>query len=307
MVRSVTAFSRRLDSALTACLTPLCIGIDPHPHLMPAAFGGAGQDPTAKKTLAQLEDFCLTIIEAASGRVPAVKPQVALFEAHGAGGLHILSRIAKIAQSEGLLVIMDAKRGDIGSTAKAYANAWLGHSAPFPSDALTINPYLGFDSLEPFFDQAEKTDSGLFVLIRTSNPGSADLQSRLLNDNRSVFIHLAAGLAPYIDAQIDKDTGMSSIGIVVGATAPNEARELRALLPSAPFLVPGYGAQGASVNQALAGLIKNKTGVMTGGLVNASRAIAHGQKVQNASTKKEALAAIIEAIDATKMALNQGA
>ena len=257
-------------------------------------------------TLAHLRDFSLAAIAASAGMIPAIKPQAALFEAHGAGGMAILAEIARTAQQQGLLVIMDAKRGDIGSTARAYAAGWLGPDAAFASDALTINPYLGMDSLEPFFTQAAKTKSGLFVLVRTSNKGSADIQQQVLalEDGTSmpVYAHIARHLAPYIDAATDPQTSLSDIGIVTGATGPAEALTLREYLPSAPFLIPGYGAQGASAAEACAGLIRHQEGYLTGGLVNASRAITHNDGVRNAASIHAAEQAMRAAIQTAKNA-----
>lgn len=296
--RTPHSFAHRLDQAIARTGTVLCVGIDPHPGLMPDVFGGTDQTPGSDKALGHLRDFTFAVIEAADGLVPAVKPQAAFFERHGPGGLAVLADAAAEARRRGLLVIMDAKRGDIGSTAQAYADAWLGPQALFPSDALTVNPYLGFDSLEPFFSTAEQTGSGLFVLVRTSNQGSADLQQKQAGD-KTIWAHLAAGLAPYVDRQTDPASGLSSVGIVVGATGPEEARLIRTMLPSAPFLIPGYGAQGAGAEDALAGLIKsaNKK-APTGGLVNASRAITHGQAVQAAQTQAAAGDAMSAAIRA---------
>ena len=234
-------------------------------------------------------------------------PQAALFEAHGAGGMAVLAEIAERAREAGLLVIMDAKRGDIGSTARAYAAAWLGSKAAFASDALTINPYLGMDSLEPFFAQAAATKSGLFILTRTSNKGSADIQQQNLAEGDGtkipVYKHLAHLLSPYIEGAIDTETGLSNIGIVAGATGPSEAQELRKLLPSALFLIPGYGAQGASAADACSGLIQKTDGRLTGGLVNASRAITHNVGVQESSSPEAAKQAMIEAINIAKQEL----
>ena len=292
------SFARRLDQAIARTGTVLCVGIDPHPGLMPDLFGGANQQPGSEQALAHLADFTQTVIEAAEGRVPAVKPQAAFFERHGPGGLAVLAAAAAEARNRGLLVIMDAKRGDIGSTAQAYAEAWLGPQAPFPADALTINPYLGYDSLAPFITTATQTGAGLFVLVRTSNPGSADLQQKQAGD-KTLWAHLAAGLAAYVAQLTDPVCGLSSVGVVVGATGPEDARQIRQMLPSAPFLIPGYGAQGAQAKEALSGLIKNKTtNSYSGGLVNASRAITHGKAVQGAATRaaaRENMAAAITA------------
>lgn len=297
-------FAKRLNTAIQTTGTVLCVGIDPHPDLMPPVFGGANQQLGSQAALAHLRDFSLAVIAASAGMIPAIKPQAALFEAHGAGGMVILAEIARTAQQQGLLVIMDAKRGDIGSTARAYAAGWLGPDAAFASDALTINPYLGMDSLEPFFTQAAKTQSGLFVLVRTSNKGSADIQQQVLatadGSDMPLYAHIAQQLAPYIDAATDPQTGLSDIGIVAGATGPAEALALRDYLPSAPFLIPGYGAQGASAAEACAGLIRREEGYLTGGLVNASRAITHNDAVQKAASIPEAEQAMSEAIQAAK-------
>ena len=291
-------FADRLNQAIIRTSTVLCVGIDPHPGLMPPVFGGPDQTAGSDEALEHLRAFTLAVLEAAAGRVPAVKPQAAFFERHGPGGLQILAEAAAEAQARGLLVIMDAKRGDIGTTAEAYAEAWLGPNAAFPSDALTVNPYLGFDSLEPFIRQAERTASGLFILVRTSNKGSVDLQQRQ-SEGKAVWAHLADGLAPYVDRLTDAAAGLSSVGIVVGATGPEEARAVRQQLPAAPFLIPGYGAQGASAADALSGLIKDsQTGLYTGGLVNASRAITHCKAVQAAGQQAEAAQAMRTAITA---------
>ena len=294
--QSQICFADRLSGAIAQTKSVLCVGIDPHPRLMPAVFGGPDQSAGTADALRHLRAFTGAVIDAAAGLVPAIKPQVAFFEQHGPGGVEILAEAARDARTRGLLVVMDAKRGDIGSTAQAYAEAWLGGEAVFASDALTVNPYLGFDSLEPFITRAEQTGSGVFILVRTSNAGSADLQQRQAGD-KPVWAHLADGLAGYVEAQKSKTTGLSSIGIVVGATGPEEARAVRALLPAAPFLIPGYGAQGASAADALSGLVKDtETGLYTGGLVNASRAITHGEAVQKAADQASAVAAMRAAI-----------
>lgn len=272
------------------------MGIDPHPSLMPALFGGQNYMPGSAQAIQHLEAFSQAIIEAATGLVPAIKPQVAFFEQHGPEGLRVLSNLAIEAKHRELLVIMDAKRGDIGTTAQAYAEAWLGPDAIFAADALTLNPYLGFDSLEPFIRQAQQTLSGVFILVRTSNPGSADLQ-QLMIDGKPTWAHMAAGLAEMVKEQTDPTCNMSSVGVVVGATGPKDALAVRDLLPTAPFLIPGYGAQGAKSEEALSGLTVDKQeGVYTDGLINASRSITHGKGVQNASTVGEAVAAMKTAI-----------
>ena len=290
------SFAQRLTKATIRTKSVLCVGIDPHPSLMPDLFGGPGQTPGSDKAIHHLREFAHAILEAAAGRVPAIKPQVAFFERHGPEGLRVLAELSCAAKQRDLLVIMDGKRGDIGTTAQAYAEAWLGPKALFAADALTINPYLGFDSLEPFLSRAKQTLSGVFILVRTSNFGSADLQQQQIG-GKTVWEHIAAGLAESVRDQTDPSCGLSSVGIVMGATGPEDALSVRQLLPNTPFLIPGYGAQGAKAKEALAGLTADhQTGVYKGGLVNASRTITHGEGVQRATTITEAVIAMKAAI-----------
>jgi len=281
-------FGDRLATALRTTGTPLCVGIDPHMNLLPALF--CQEDAP---TLEGLHRFSQNVIKAAAGLVPAVKPQAAMFEAFGPDGVAILADIAKAAQQAGLLVIMDAKRGDIGSTSAAYAKAYLGADAPFPSDALTINPWMGIDTLMPFIDRAKETNSGLFILMRTSNGGSADLQE-LVTDGEFVYQNLAKKTAPLIE-EANGQSGLSSIGIVAGATVPEQAEALRRLLPSAPFLIPGFGAQGAGPAHATIALSKEK-GAFGGGLVNSSRGIIFCEEAQKAETDEAHIKAMRTAI-----------
>lgn len=298
------SFAQRLTTAIIRTKSVLCVGIDPHPSLMPEVFGGPGQTPGTDKAIQHLGTFAHAVLDAAAGQVPAIKPQVAFFERHGPKGLRVLADLSSAAKQRDLLVIMDGKRGDIGTTAQAYAEAWLGPEALFAADALTINPYLGFDSLEPFLSRAKQTLSGVFVLVRTSNFGSADLQQQQI-DGRTVWAHIAAGLAEAVRDQTDSSCELSSVGIVMGATGPEDALSVRQLLPNAPLLIPGYGAQGAKAGEALAGLkADHKTGVYKGGLVNASRTITHGECVQRATTTTKAVTAMKAAIQIANNDLN---
>ena len=289
-------FGDRLASALASTGTPLCVGIDPHISLMPELFCHNGTI-----SIEALRHFSLNVIEAASGLVPAIKPQAAMFEAFGPDGMVVLCETAKAARAAGLLVIMDAKRGDIGSTSAAYAKAYLGADAPFPSDALTINPWMGLDTLMPFIERADLTGSGLFILVRTSNEGAADLQE-LETDGALVYQTLAKKLAPLIDKASGKN-GLSSIGIVAGATVPAQAEALRALLPSAPFLIPGFGAQGAGPAHATIALSKDN-GIFGGGLVNSSRAVIFCEDAQKACDHKSHIQAMRAAMKAQIALLN---
>ena len=266
----VDHFGDRLFEKIRKTKSFLCLGIDPHLDLIPEIFNVNDKI----KNINKVEKFCFTLLETVIGKIPAIKPQIALFEQIGPEGMILLSSLCKYAHSKDFLVIMDAKRGDIGSTSKAYANAYLGKNAPFPSDALTVNPWLGLDSLEPFFSKAQDTGSGLFVLVHTSNKGSQDIQEILINKNLKCYEHLANILKPIIEKN-NGQSGLSSIGIVSGATYKDQAISLRKILPSAPFLIPGYGTQGASASEACAPLITDKSyfGLKNFGLINASRSV----------------------------------
>ena len=294
-------FGDRLAEANQRTQTPLCMGIDPHVTMIPALFGNAAAEAGSDEALSAIANFCDACVKVASGRVPAIKPQAAFFEMQGPKGMQILQDLGHAAIDAGLLVIMDAKRGDIGSTSTAYAQAWLGHDALFPSDALTINPWLGIDTLEPFISQADATNSGLFILNRTSNPGAGDLQDRLVDD-RPLYMHLADMLAPIAATRLGA-SGWSSIGIVAGATWPAEANALRSTLPNTPFLVPGFGAQGAGPEKALAGLVRNHEH-WQGGLINSTRGLIFPESARNASSIDAWSNAILSKIDADKFILN---
>ena len=267
----INHFGNRLVTKIRSSKSFLCLGVDPHLDLIPKIFD---VNTKTSNIVEKVEKFCFSLLDAAVGLVPAIKPQIALFEKLGPDGMKLLSSLCKHAQSQNFLVIMDAKRGDIGSTSQAYANAYLGKDAPFPSDALTINPWLGIDSLEPFFKKASETSSGLFVLVHTSNKGSKDIQEMSLSTGIKCYEHLANILKPIVE-KIKGTLGLSSIGVVSGATFREESVALRKLLPNAPFLIPGYGTQGASAKDACAPLVQDTehSNLLNFGLINASRSI----------------------------------
>jgi orotidine-5'-phosphate decarboxylase len=218
---------------------------------------------------------CSLAIEATAAQCVAVKLQVACFERLGAPGWAALREVAQRARARGLLVIADAKRGDIDVTAKAYAQAFLGDTPTeygavdgLDADALTVNPLLGTDSLAPFVDAARARGGGLFVLVRTSNPGAADLQDLELASGGTVSDRLAAMVAE-LGAPGTGTAGLSDVGAVIGATAPERMEALRALMPAAVFLLPGVGAQGGQVEQLSAAFAPGPAG----GLIAASRGI----------------------------------
>ena len=275
----------------------LCLGVDPHLDLIPNIFD---LQNNSSNIITKVEKFCFSLLDSAKDLVPAIKPQIALFEQLGPDGMKLLASLCKYAQSLNFLIIMDAKRGDIGSTSQAYANAYLGENAPYPSDAMTINPWLGIDSLEPFFKKASETSSGLFILVHTSNKGSKDIQEMPLTNGAKCYEHLAKLLRPIIENQ-KGDLGLSSIGIVSGATFKDESLALRKLLPSAPFLIPGYGAQGASAKDACAPLIKDSAfpNLLNFGLINASRSILFPEEAYLAKNIEEWKKIILDKINST--------
>lgn len=217
----------------------LCVGIDPHPHLL----GEWGLSDSADS----LMTFGKTVIEACAGRVGIIKPQVAFFERHGSKGFAVLEQLAEIAQTAKLLVIMDAKRGDIGTTMDGYYDAWLGKSAPFVADALTVSPFLGFDSLLPLLSQSHERGKGVFVLAATSNPEAAEVQQASLGSSQvAANVWRKLGKA---NQAVDGDR-MGSFGAVIGATVdPANFGISFEEAASTPILAPGFGAQGALLSQ----------------------------------------------------------
>ncbi len=281
-------FADRLIEA-TAMHGPLCVGIDPHAGKIPAIFGGDTPDG--------IERWGQALVEIAIGRTGIVKPQIAFFERHGWPGLRALERILARAREAGLLVLMDAKRGDIGSTAEGYTSAFLKEPAPWTCDALTVNPYMGLDTIEPHVKAAEQFGKGVVVLARTSNPGSADFQSRDMG-GAPLFERVVEALAPMID-RLTGASGWSGLMLVTGATGPAEAKRLRELAPKALFLVPGYGAQGAGAADAMSGFVL-RGNRLSGGVVSASRSVSFPPEAQSASTLGEWRTAITGAINAAQ-------
>jgi orotidine-5'-phosphate decarboxylase len=252
---------------------PLCVGLDPHLEGIPHGFGLRLDDLASDESANAVESFFISVIDTCAGKVPIIKPQIAFFEQLGWRGLRTLERLVAHARDRGLLVLLDAKRGDIGSTAQAYAQSYLWPNSPCRADALTINPYLGLDTLGPFVEASKAHGAGVFVLARTSNPGAADFQS-LRVDGVPLFQRIAEALAPIADS-LRGGSGWSSLGVVAGATYPAESEQLRRTLPHALFLVPGYGAQGASLAAALRSFVPGE-GQLEGGMINSSRGILFG-------------------------------
>lgn len=222
---------------LAAERSPLCVGIDPSAD----AVQGWGLADDA----AGLRVFCERLVEACAPLVASIKPQVAFFERHGPEGMAVLRDTVAQAHGHGTLAIIDAKCGDISSTAAAYGEAFLGPRSPFGGDALTLSAYLGFAALAPIFDIARRAAAGLFVVVRSSNPEGADLQHAAMPDGRSVAERLADDIAA--DNARGLEGGLGPIGAVVGGTLGVEVAALAARMPSALLLVPGIGAQGATI------------------------------------------------------------
>lgn len=294
-------FAARLTDACRSVGTPLCVGMDPHLDMIPPLFRRGSMQPGAAATAAAVSDYCYAMLPLLARRVALIKPQLALFEQLGPEGMMLLARFAADAAAEGMLVVMDGKRGDIGSTSAAYARAWLGRDAPFPADALTVNPFLGLDTLAPFLETADATASGLFVLVRTSNGGSADLQEVIAADGRPLWLQLACRLAPLAEARTD-DSGFSSLGVVIGAGHAEQAIQLRQILPTALFLVPGFGAQGGDAATALAGLVAGPEGP-EGGIINSSRGIGFPTDAADSRVSTDWRQAVCRSLEATILAL----
>jgi len=195
---------------------PLCIGLDPHLPLIPPLFRRGTMRPADSESPAVVEAFLTAVLDRVAERVAIVKPQIAFFEQLGWRGIQVLERIVGVARARGLLVLLDAKRGDIDSTAKAYAG-YLDPKGAMPVDAMTVNPYLGRDTLNPFIEAAAANGRGVFVLVKTSNPGSVDYQDRLL-DGHPLFENVAQSLVEIAQGLVGPVTGWSALGVVVGAT-----------------------------------------------------------------------------------------
>jgi len=259
-------FADQLLAAVKQKGSPVCVGLDPRYDRLPAALRGATDDPAAR--LEALERFCYGVLEAVERTVPVVKPQIAYFEVYREAGVQLYFQVVRRARRMGLIVIGDVKRNDIGSTAQAYAEAHLeGDDTPH---AVTVNPYFGADGLAPFVEVCRRSGKGLFVLVRTSNPSAGQVQDFADASGRKLYEHVARQVAAMGsgDGLVGR-SGYSSVGAVVGATYPHEARRLRQLMPQQLLLVPGYGAQGASAADCAAAFKTDGTGA----IVNASRSV----------------------------------
>jgi len=264
-------FADRLVTRVRRLGHPLCVGLDPHPALIPPLFRRGSMAARDPETARAVEDMLGAFVDRIASRVAVVKPQIAFFEELGWAGLRALAQLVTRARGLGLQVLLDAKRGDIGSTAEGYARAYLEPGAACEVDAITLNPWLGLATLEPFLERARDHGRGAFVLVKTSNPGSGDLQDQEVK-GAPLYEGLARALAAPARTLVGPQTGWSSLGVVVGATFPGQAERVREQLPEALFLVPGYGAQGASAADAVRGFVPGPAG-LEGGVVNSARAL----------------------------------
>lgn len=272
-------FIDRLIESIRKKNNPTVVGLDPKIEYVPAfireqAFKEFGVN--LKGASEAIIRFNRLLIDAIYDQVPAVKPQLAYYEMYGVEGMIAFDETCKYAKSKGLLVIADGKRNDIGSTAEAYSKAFLGETVldgeikekAFDTDALTVSPYLGVDGIKPFVDDCLNNEKGIFVLVKTSNKSSGQLQDLVTQDCRSIY-EIMAGYVNEWGRNVTGKYGYSSVGAVVGATYPNQAKLLRSIMKNAYILVPGYGAQGGTARDCVNSF--NKDGL--GAIVNASRSI----------------------------------
>lgn len=261
------SFSDRLAAAVRRCQTPVLVGLDPRADSLPAPVAAASS--SAEDVARAYVLFCQGVIDVVAPLVPAVKPQAAFFEALGVPGMEALKQVIDYAAAKNLLVILDGKRNDIDSTALAYAQAYLGagDSSPWGADALTVSPYLGDDSLTPFETAARERAAGIFVLVKTSNPGGKRFQD-LNCEGRPLYLHVAEYVES-LAAGTRGQCGYGAVGAVVGATYPEQLVELRKAMPSAWLLVPGYGSQGGTAADVAGGFDAQGLGA----IVNNSRGI----------------------------------
>ena len=262
-------FADRLTAAVQRCGNPVMVGLDPRLAQLPAPIRGDVEAGDVRKVALTYTNFCRDVIDVVAPLVGVVKPQAAFFEQIGPHGMLALADVIGYAREKGLLVILDGKRNDIGSTATAYAQGMLGSgdASPWGADALTVSPYLGDDSLTPFVDVAAERGAGIFVLVKTSNPGGKMLQD-LVVDGQRVYQRVGAHVNALAEQTIGA-CGYGAVGAVVGATYPEQLRQLRDAMPQTWFLVPGFGAQGGTAADVAAAFDARGLGA----IVNNSRGI----------------------------------
>ena len=261
-------FLDRLEAAVGRCGNPVLVGLDPRSEMLPEQMLPKHEEASPAVQANAFDNFCRGVIDVVAPLVPAVKPQAAFFEQLGPPGMAVLAGIVAYAQEKGLLVILDAKRSDIGSTAAAYARGFLGRGqSAWGADAMTVNPYLGDDSLKPFLDVATERAAGVFVLVKTSNRGGGMFQD-LVSTGRPVYLHVAHHVEK-LAQQTAGTFGYGAVGAVVGATYPEQLAELRTEMPHACLLVPGFGSQGGTAEDVAPAFDQKGRGA----IINNSRGI----------------------------------
>jgi orotidine-5'-phosphate decarboxylase len=267
-------FADRLTAAVRARGNAVCVGLDPRWESLPTELRRRHADGTLDGVARAYEEFFGRVLALVAPLVPVVKPQSAFFEACGPAGMEVLQRLLRKARQLGLITILDGKRNDIASTAAAYADAAFGGVTidqqvipVWDADALTVNPYLGRDAVEPFLETARRSGRGVFVLVRTSNCGAGLFQD-LVCEGRPLFSHVAAAVAAWSRENLGR-CGFGDVGAVTGATHPTEMATIRSLAPESIFLVPGFGAQGATATDTAPAFRPDGLGA----IVNSSRGI----------------------------------
>ena len=264
----------RLINKIKETNNPTVMGLDPRYEMLPKIVTDKYSKNLEGVSKAILE-YNKALIDATYDIIPAIKPQIAFYEMFGIPGMEAFKETCKYAKEKGMIIIADIKRGDIGSTAQGYSNAYLGKTkigdkeeSIFDVDFVTVNPYMGTDCVKPFIEDCKKYDKGIFILVKTSNPSSGELQDVKLEDGQEVYKKVANLVETWGKDLIGK-YNYSSIAAVVGATYPKQLEELRNLAPHTYFLIPGYGAQGGKADDIALGFDENGLG----GIVNASRSL----------------------------------
>ena len=264
----------RLINKIKETNNPTVIGLDPRYELLPKCL--LEKYPNTLEGISQaIVEYNKALIDETYDVIPAVKPQIAFYEMFGIPGMKAFEETCKYAKQKGMIVIADIKRGDIGSTAQGYSNAYLGKTkigekeeSIFDVDFVTVNPYMGTDCVKPFIEDCKKYGKGIFILVKTSNPSSGELQDVKLENGEEVYVKVAK-LVEEWGKDLRGENGYSSIAAVVGATYPKQLKEIREIAPHTYFLIPGYGAQGGKAEDIALGFDKNGLG----GIVNASRSL----------------------------------
>jgi orotidine-5'-phosphate decarboxylase len=299
-------FAERLVAACRTKRSPVCVGLDPRLDQLPEPLRPPPAASPVQVAQAFVE-FCRGVIDVVAPLAPVVKPQLAFFEQLGLPGLAALDETIAAAHARGLLVILDGKRNDIGSTGEAYADAYLGPASAWRGDALTVSPYLGEDSLQPFADACVARGAGLFVLVKTSNPGSGQLQDVTV-EGRPLYRRVADVVERFSAAHAGA-AGYGPVGAVVGATYPAQLVELRAAMPHAFLLVPGYGSQGGTASDVAAAFDAQGTGAVINnsrGLIFAHRRREYAESFGDARWQGAVEAATRAMLDELRSATSAG-